>query len=326
MRANKKANPECFMNIPRHLLRAVFAVCLMLGLYQIAYAADTLVRNDEKCMACHSSVRIGEIAGIAQTKHGNKADVRTPGCTSCHGPSDRHVGSGGSDKPDRVFKGKAKSDPVELNGACLNCHQAGARAHWSGSRHERENVACSNCHTVHQAQDPVFNKVTQPDVCFACHKTQRAEANRISHHPILEGKVSCADCHNPHGSTGPKLLAEPSVNDTCYTCHAEKRGPFLWEHPPAVDDCTNCHSPHGSTNTPLLKVRAPWLCQQCHSGDHGKNIYSGANLPNGNATTINMLQGLANQSPPAQLNARSCTNCHSQVHGSNHPAGAKFQR
>jgi DmsE family decaheme c-type cytochrome len=121
-------------------------------------------------------------------------------------------------------------------------------------------------------------------------------------------------------------MARNTVNETCYTCHAEKRGPFLWEHSPVVDDCTNCHTPHGSSNTPLLKSRAPFLCQQCHSGDHGKNIYSGGNLPGGNITSVNGIQGVANQSPPAQLNARSCMNCHSLVHGSNHPAGAKFQR
>ena len=82
-------------------------------------------------------------------------------------------------------------------------------------------------------------------------------------------KMACSDCHNPHGSTGPTLLVKNSVNETCYTCHAEKRGPFLWEHAPVVDNCTNCHTPHGSANAPLLKARAPWLCQDCHSGDHG---------------------------------------------------------
>jgi DmsE family decaheme c-type cytochrome len=198
--------------------------------------------------------------------------------------------------------------------------------HWAGSEHQMRDLTCSNCHQTHAPRDPVLTKVTQPDVCYACHKTQRAQMHRISTHPILAGKVACADCHNPHGSTGPKLLVKNSVNETCYTCHAEKRGPFLWEHAPVVDDCTNCHTPHGSTNAPLLKARVPCLCQECHSGDHGAAINSGANLPNGNATMINGLQALANQSPRTQTNARACTNCHSLVHGSNHPAGAKFQR
>jgi DmsE family decaheme c-type cytochrome len=293
-----------------------------------AASADkgVVLRGDEKCMACHSAVRADQVLQIGLTRHGVKADGRTPTCTSCHGESDRHMGSGGNESPDRVFKGKNKSESHAQNGACLTCHEAGKRMHWSGSKHQSEDLACSNCHTVHAPQDKVLAKATQQEVCFACHKTERAQTHRISTHPLAAGKMACSDCHNPHGSTGPKLLIKDSVNDTCYTCHAEKRGPFLWEHAPVTDDCTNCHTPHGSTNTPLLKVRMPWLCQQCHSGDHGKNLYSGANLPGGNVTTVNGVQGLANQSPPAQLNARSCTNCHVLVHGSNHPAGTKFQR
>jgi DmsE family decaheme c-type cytochrome len=179
---------------------------------------------------------------------------------------------------------------------------------------------------VHKSNDPVLTKATQPEVCFNCHKTERAQLHKISVHPVMAGKMACSDCHNPHGSTGPSLLVKASVNEVCYTCHAEKRGPFLWEHSPVFDDCTNCHTPHGSTNTPLLKARPPWLCQECHSGDHGAAINSGANLPNGNATTTNGISPLGNLNPRTQANARACLNCHVMIHGSNHPAGAKFQR
>jgi DmsE family decaheme c-type cytochrome len=174
--------------------------------------------------------------------------------------------------------------------------------------------------------------LTQAEVCFACHKEQRAQTRRISTHPLAvtgqasTAKMACSDCHNPHGSTGPKLLVKSSVNETCYTCHPEKRGPFLWEHAPVTDDCTNCHTPHGSANAPLLKARAPWLCQECHSGDHGAQINSGANLGSGNVTTINGTQQPGAAAARAQLDARACLNCHVLVHGSNHPAGAKFQR
>jgi DmsE family decaheme c-type cytochrome len=138
--------------------------------------------------------------------------------------------------------------------------------------------------------------------------------------------MSCSNCHNPHGSTGPKLLVKNSVNETCYTCHAEKRGPFLWEHGPVIDDCTNCHTPHGSANPTLLKARVPFLCQECHSGDHGSTLNGGGYLPGGNVVTVNGTNPLGAQGPRAQLNTRACLNCHVLVHGSNHPAGAKFQR
>jgi DmsE family decaheme c-type cytochrome len=121
-------------------------------------------------------------------------------------------------------------------------------------------------------------------------------------------------------------MKEGSVNDTCFACHAEKRGPFLWEHEPVTDACTNCHTPHGSTAPSLLKARVPWLCQECHSGDHAAQVNSGANLAAGAATTVNGLNPLANAAARAQLTGRACVNCHVLVHGSNHPAGAKFQR
>ncbi len=179
---------------------------------------------------------------------------------------------------------------------------------------------------MHKARDPVLTRATQPDVCFTCHQTQRAQIHRISTHPIAAGKMACSDCHNPHGSVGPKLMTKNSINETCYTCHAERRGPFLWEHSPVSDDCTNCHTPHGSTNAALLKQRTPWLCQDCHTGDHSSPINSGANLPTGAATTVNGLLPLASQSPRTQMNGRNCLSCHPVVHGSNHPAGARFQR
>jgi len=291
-------------------------------------AAQKALARDAVCTTCHNESWRVPILSLYQTRHGNRADPRAPNCQSCHGESSGHQKDPAGVHPDTVFgiKSKNVSSVDDRNGTCLGCHKTGLRMHWSGSEHQKRDVSCSNCHTVHIPNDPVLAKASQPEVCYACHKTQRAQTHRISTHPIEAGKVACSDCHNPHGSTGPKLLVKNSVNETCYTCHAEKRGPFLWEHGPVVDDCTNCHTPHGSTNAPLLKARVPWLCQECHSGDHGAAINSGANLPNGNVTTINGMQPLANQSPRTQTNARACLNCHVLVHGSNHPAGAKFQR
>ncbi len=142
---------------------------------------------------------------------------------------------------------------------------------------------------------------------------KRAQMFRRSRHPIREGKVVCADCHNPHGSPGPSQLAKNTVNETCYQCHAEKRGPFLWEHQPVREECTLCHDPHGSTQPRMLKVRQPWLCQQCHQeAFHPSTLYSGDDIPPVGAAQ--------------QLLMKSCTNCHSKVHGSNHPSGPRFTR
>jgi DmsE family decaheme c-type cytochrome len=293
------------------------------------YAANAV----QTCLReCHNKE---PVTFILQTPHAVRGDERTPfaqhQCETCHGPSPEHVEESGK-AVTIVFKGPKASPVAERNAKCLSCHEAGLRTHWTGSQHESRGVACTDCHNIHASDQKVLRKATQADVCFTCHKAQRAQTRRISTHPLAvtslasTAKMSCSDCHNPHGSTGPKLLVKNSVTETCYTCHAEKRGPFLWEHAPVADDCTNCHTPHGSSNAPLLKARAPWLCQECHSGDHGAQVNSGANFAAGGVTTLNGLQQPGAASPRAQASARACINCHVLVHGSNHPAGAKFQR
>ena len=111
---------------------------------------------------------------------------------------------------------------------------------------------------------------------------------------------------------GPKLVKRDSVNETCYTCHMEKRGPFVHNHEPVNDDCSICHNPHGTVTESLLKMRPPFLCQSCHT-------------PHGATQPL-----LAGQAPApgvtgwwsgsAITQGRGCLNCHTQIHGSNSPS------
>ena len=281
---------------------------------------DRSLARDQVCTRCHDEYD-GKVLTMYQTPHGVKADARTPSCQSCHGESIAHIknpeGKSNRPEPDFVFSGKHKSPAKAQVGQCMQCHQSGLRMNWAGSQHQSHDVACSSCHKVHVARDAVVDKATQPPVCFTCHKTQRAQTLRISTHPLAAGTMGCTDCHNPHGSIGPHLLKKNSVTETCYTCHAEKRGPFLWEHPPVAEDCTNCHTPHGSNITPLLKARVPWLCQRCHASNfHPSTAYSGRGLP----------VEAGGVSPAQQMLLKSCLNCHSEVHGSNSPSGARKTR
>jgi DmsE family decaheme c-type cytochrome len=187
-------------------------------------------------------------------------------------------------------------------------------------------VTCNNCHQVHRPVDKVLSKKTQTEVCFTCHKEQRADSHKMSTHPIDAGKVVCSDCHNPHGSTGPKMLKKATVTETCYTCHAEKRGPFLFEHQPVTEDCMNCHTPHGSTIAPLLKSRSPFLCQECHDGTHASATPVGPNAAGFQGGLASKNAAGANQFPNRNIVGRGCTNCHNQVHGTNSPAGGYLQR
>jgi len=292
-------------------------------------------RGSKTCTRCHDQP---PVTLIFNTPHAVKGDPRTPfaghDCESCHGASPQHY-QGANPAPGQkrpaptvVFKGPDISPVEARNAVCMTCHESGLRMNWQGSQHASNDVACTSCHTIHQTKDPVLVKQTQPEKCFTCHAQQRAESFEFSHHPIREGKVVCSDCHNPHGSPGPKLLKELTLNETCYTCHMEKRGPMLWEHEPVREDCGNCHTPHGSTQARLLKERAPYLCESCHgAGSHNGAPFAGQNLPGAN-NTITPSGGSKSSLAAGQFQMmnRGCVNCHSQVHGSNSPGGTYLTR
>jgi DmsE family decaheme c-type cytochrome len=271
---------------------------------------DAIAVGSAVCLTCHAN----QAAAFAQTVMGKIGKVRkgTMECENCHGPGSLHVKAGGGRGVGGMisFRTDDPTRTVEDNNAiCLACHERGDRTLWRGSTHELQNVACTNCHTVMRNVTPKFQlaKLTEIDTCAQCHKNKRAEIWRTSHMPVREGKMKCSTCHNPHGSFSEALLKETTVNDGCYKCHAEKRGPFLWEHAPVRENCTNCHDPHGSINDFMLKISRPRLCQQCHA-----NLTGHPGNPR-NPTSIYAIN-------------RECQNCHSQHHGSNSPAGSRFIR
>jgi DmsE family decaheme c-type cytochrome len=292
-----------------------------------AWAAQD-AEASKACVKCHDAE---DLPDMSRSAHAAVADPRTPGCVTCHGPSPTHInkpeGVKERPRPDVTFGRNSPVAAAERNGACLACHKKDAkRALWGGSQHEAADLACSSCHKVHANHDKVLARATEKDVCLTCHKEQRTQMARPSHHPVPEGKMGCSDCHNPHGSAGPKLAKRDSINDTCYTCHAEKRGPFVHSHEPVAEDCSICHNPHGSTVAAMLKTRPPMLCQQCHTphvaGGVGalggqRGVFPPA-APGQVAPAI-----AANSSGKNVVNlwqGRSCMNCHTQVHGSNNPA------
>jgi DmsE family decaheme c-type cytochrome len=285
-------------------------------------ASQYTEKGADTCIKCHDEESEFPVFSIFKTKHTQKADKRTPfagqQCEACHGPGAEHakkVPEGQKQAPIISFSAKSAVPHEKQNKICLECHQGNDRVGWSASKHEGGNLTCVSCHKVHAPRDAVLAKSTQPEVCYSCHKKERAEFFKPSTHPVRSGQMACSECHNPHGTNTTALLTKPTVNQTCYTCHAEKRGPFLWEHAPVSEDCTTCHTPHGSVHRALLIKSTPLLCQQCHSpAGHPSVARTGAALPGGGAGTSGFLL------------AGSCTNCHSQVHGSNHPSGSRLMR
>jgi len=303
--------------------RAAVIAALVAGAVVPALAADEgsapaySAKGADSCLGCHDDP---SLVGLFRTKHARPKDDRGPfghgglQCEACHGPGGAHVKARGK-QPEGIvdFGPKALAPPARQNAQCLGCHQSNTAHEWAASQHAASNVPCAGCHTLHAAHDPVLTKATQIEVCTGCHQVEHTNLFKTSHHPLREGKMACTSCHAPHGSAGPSQLVDNTVTATCTGCHAEYRGPFLWEHQPVAEDCSNCHEAHGSVQPALLKARPPFLCQQCHEGA-------------GHPSILNGPQGLPGGAPSAYLLAGGCVNCHSQVHGSNHPSGRALMR
>jgi len=274
----------------------------------------------DSCLSCHEEEAV---LALFRGAHANPTDPAGPfghgqlQCEACHGPSGDHAGRvrRGQERPSpgALFGSNVDTPIEEQNGLCLNCHDGDTGFGWHGNSHDDNSVACADCHTSHTASDPVLATATQAEVCFDCHQQQRTQSLKPYAHPIRQGKMDCSGCHSTHGATSEWQFARQTLNDTCFGCHAEKRGPYLWEHAPVTEDCGTCHDPHGSNHPGMLTMRAPMLCQSCHSQA-------------GHPSITNDADGLPGATPSQYLLGQNCMNCHTQSHGSNHPSGSRLMR
>jgi len=289
-----------------------------------AKSADGGYVGSQVCITCHEDqnrrFKNTVMGKVMMLNPHSPEEAR--GCEACHGPGQAHVEAGGGKDNIPIRFGKDSNNSVaEQNAICMDCHSRGTHMFWKGSPHESRGIACVECHQVKQGMkvtgvsEARYNSPltenrglvkAQPELCLQCHQLRRAQLQRSSHMPYREGKVTCTSCHNPHGTPNPKQLIQSTTNENCLSCHTERRGPFLWEHPPVVENCANCHEPHGTSNPQLLKVRMPRVCDSCHDSSR-------------HPTQPQPLSSIKNFN-------RGCTNCHSYIHGSNHPSGSAFLR
>jgi DmsE family decaheme c-type cytochrome len=294
--------------MPGNHLKAILILCL-----GITVSGSLFAEEEAACFDCHENDGDSQVHAVFKTVHGTLGGGGTAACTACHGPSEAHDRRGRRNPPDVSFGPQWPSDVETRNASCQGCHEKGDQLLWTGSEHQQENLACSDCHTSHQQRDLALDQQESEQLCLNCHTQVRAELHLPSRHPIAEGKTTCNDCHNPHGGLGEGSLHQVSLNDNCLSCHQEKRGPFLWEHAPVAEDCSLCHRPHGSVNDRLLTARGPALCQQCHATAFHPSVPYGSEGLSGGTANQNVL-------------GKNCLNCHSQTHGSNHPSGARLTR
>ncbi len=266
--------------------------------------------STEDCRGCHEAT----LPRFNRTYHAALEES----CFACHqgAAAEDHLRGmqEGEDVPGPSIEALASE---ESNAICMTCHETTHQPTWEGSAHERRDLKCIECHSVHnfQSEKKQLKEVSSSETCSACHQGIRAQGLRTSHHPIREGLMGCESCHNPHDGSRPKMIKADWVNDLCLQCHTEKRGPFLWEHAPVRESCLNCHNPHGSNHDKLLVAKQPYLCQRCHLNTrHPGSLYDGSNA----GTSIS---GASNRAVE-----HACKNCHQNVHGGNHPSGPYLGR
>jgi len=287
---------------------------------------STTVITGQACLECHKPLT----QAFTVSPHGKAAQLKGAEaitCDTCHGDPTRHNQNG---NPGRISS-PYKLPTAQANALCLNCHSRNeSHAGWLGSPHDRNDMSCVSCHKEHHAtSDRLLTRTgapptplmltqvsekllknTEQELCLSCHKEKRKATMQRSTHLFStehgDTKVGCSSCHNPHGGEGRTMLADSSISQLCLQCHAEKRGPFLWEHPPVRENCNTCHVPHGSNNLNLLKSRSTVLCQSCHM----HMMWRHQTIAGYDIFTFN----------------QGCNNCHSNIHGSNHPSGRTFTR
>jgi DmsE family decaheme c-type cytochrome len=265
-------------------------------------AAASDYAGSAACKACHEDIYNGwEKSPHWKTTLNTKEGPSHQGCEACHGAAASHVADPTDTSKLFLFE---KASAKQVNARCLACHAGGTQQmHVIDSLHARNDVACTSCHSPHHAQTKEHLLVkAQPELCYSCHLQQKPQFNMPFHHRVNEGLIQCTDCHNPHGTERPHQIRTSAAQDVaCFTCHANKQGPFVFEHEVVkVEGCASCHTPHGGPNAHMLKVsNVNILCLQCHTA----SSFSGApGTPS-----------FHNQSVFFQ----ACTLCHSQIHGSN---------
>lgn len=290
--------------------------------------------GSEACADCHTN----QATHYALTAHRKTNNARYPvdqrGCEACHGGARNHVEfyqgaqkllrEGREAEAQALYADEAKAQlaqmksfsalsSAEASGLCLRCHEGSQgrseeRFNYRRSEHSRHGVSCLDCHSSHAPRRTEFLlRGAEPEMCYQCHAEQKATFSKPFHHKVPEGGMKCSDCHNQHGGFMAKSLRNSLNGDAgCIRCHADKQGPFVYEHAPVkVEGCQACHTPHGSSYPKMLtRPQVKFLCLECHSNTPGLEA-EGTGL--GDSAPHNL-------SDPKYAN---CTACHFDIHGSN---------
>ena len=285
-----------------------------LGLIGLIWITPVMAESPpgDICADCHDDI----VESFGQTPHGVyfQDNMLTGGdCTSCHGNGVEHIQGDGD--PELIIN-PANADQFGAEKICMSCHSGRQFDDWQFSGHHSADVNCASCHKVHQSGKQSAIK-TEPDLCYECHSDVKAATQMPSHHPIAEGKMVCSDCHAVHGGEA-SFTMDGSDNELCFSCHANKEGPFMYEHAPVTEDCKLCHAPHGSVADNLLTLNEPALCLNCHAM-HFHATNDGIDGPFTPPLEPDR-GGISTRDGLKAATLTKCTQCHQVIHGTDLPS------
>ena len=143
------------------------------------------------------------------------------------------------------------------SGLCLGCHSDVAGQFARSYRHPVNDgiVKCSECHmTLDRTSRPLSNNGT--NVCGTCH-ADLAGPFPYEHPATLDYSTEeggCLTCHDPHGSSLPRMFSQPY-------------------EPPHFQLCSQCHVVPGHNFNPMHGTAwAGKPCNDCHTDIHGSYV------------------------------------------------------
>ncbi|MCK7496457.1 MAG: hypothetical protein MZW92_40295 [Comamonadaceae bacterium] len=201
----------------------------------------------------------------------------TGDCESCHGPRSKHVENPTSELAiDPASRGAVGDLPASAT-------KAGRGSAGRPARTTPTTCSCTSCHTVmsKQSERALLTKRDRgrdpatPATPRSARSSTRCRTTRCAKAGWTARAATTCTGRKPGAAD-----ASPRRTTRCFTCHAEKRGPFVWEHAPVREELRErATTPHGSNQRTLLTSKDPFLCLSCHN--YGGHI----NLPRYNRTS-----------------------------------------
>ena len=246
------------------------------------YPPDNMQRpTGPLCDGCHS------VNYDIETKRVTEWNV---GCEKCHGAGSVHAEHPGKEN----ILNPSKLGYVQANDTCIQCHSQGQPLSnpikgkyydWPVGFHMGKQLVDFWKLEPHKLGELSFTHF--PD--GTAHKN-RMQGNDFVQSLMYARGVTCASCHDPHGSDYNAMLIKP-VKEVCSTCHGPntQNGP----HAPTIEahthhaangrgsECVACHMPKIEQTIADVNVRAhtfkfitpaeseamkiPNACNLCHS-------------------------------------------------------------